>query len=197
MESQRRGNLEGSGGLWAIGERKESGGTAGSTGCGAGGIFLVFGRRGRLSCFRGQGRIRGGRSGIGRSAVGVQILDADNILIGDFPAKLFLLPTLFEMFFEEDGTAGIGDKSARRGQKDIAGAVLHLDPAPEKGGIAGHTVASVGRGGRGVNSTEGLLLTKVWKTDRSSGGASLRVRMGFKGTREIRKSGGTTGGSNR
>jgi hypothetical protein len=74
---------------------------------------------------------------------------------------------------------------------------LHLDPAPEKGGIAGHTVSSVGRGGRGVNSTEGLLLTKVWKSDRSSGGASLRVRMGFKGSREIRKSGGTTGGSNR
>jgi hypothetical protein len=46
---------------------------------------------------------------------------------------LLLLSTLLEMFFEEDGTAGIGGKRARRGQKDIAGAVLHLDPTPEKG----------------------------------------------------------------
>jgi hypothetical protein len=160
----------GSGGLGAMGERKERGCTTGSAG--GGGVAKVFGWSWLRGSVRGRGRFSSGRGGIGRCAVSVQFLDADNILIGNLPSELLLLPTLFEMLFEEDGAAGIGDKGARSGQKDITGAVLHLDPAPEKGRIAGHTGFSVKGVGNGVNSTEGLVRGRVWKSDRPGKGAS-------------------------
>src|SRR6266481_5551776 len=168
MESRREGDGERSGGLWAMGEWKERGCTAGSAGRGGSGVARIFGSSWLRGSVRGRSRswFSRGRGAIGRCAVSVQFLDADNVLIGNLPAELFLLSALFEMFFEEDGTAGIGGKRAGRGQKDIAGAVLHLDPAPQKGRIAGHTGSSVGRSGRGVNSTEGLVRWIVWKTGR-------------------------------
>jgi hypothetical protein len=161
-----------SGGLWTIGERKERGRTAGAAG-GGGRVAKVFGWSWLRGSVRGRSRFSRGRGRIGRCAVSVQFLDADNILIRNLPTKLLLLAMLFEMLFEENGAAGIGRKSARRGQKDIAGAILHLDPAPEKGRIAGHTSFSVKGVGNGVNSTEGLVRGRVWKSDRPGRGVSL------------------------
>ena len=164
-----------------MGEWKERGCTAGSAGRGRGGVARIFGSSWLRGSVRGRSRswFSRGRGAIGRCAVSVQFLDADNVLIGNLPAKLFLVSTLFEMFFEEDGTAGIGGKRASCGQKDIAGAVLHLDPTPQKGRIAGHTGSSVGRSGRGVNSTEGLVRRIVWKTVGGKDAAfSLLLRLG-------------------
>ena len=56
---------------------------------------------------------------------------------------MLVLSALLEILFEENGTAGISDKRARGGQKDIAGAILHLHATPEKGGVASHPVLSV------------------------------------------------------
>lgn len=152
-----------------MGERKDRGCTAGSAGRGGGRVARIFRRSWLRGSVRGRSRFSRGRGAIGRCALSVQFLDADNILIGNLPAELFLMSVLFEMFFEEDGTAGIGGKRAGRGQKDIAGAVLHLDPAPEKGRIAGHTGSSVERSGRGVNSTEGLVRWIVVEKRRDNG----------------------------
>ena len=44
-----------------------------------------------------------------------------------------VLAALLEVLFKENGAAGIGDKGAGGGQKDIAGAILHLNPAPQIG----------------------------------------------------------------
>ena len=72
--------------------------------------------------------------------------DAYQILVRDFPSEVLLLSALFEMLFEEDGTAGIGDENAGGGQKDIAGAILHLHSTPEKRGVASHPAPSFGGG---------------------------------------------------
>ena len=83
-----------------------------------------------------------GRSGNGDtvcSGAGVGFyFDAHQILIRDFPAEVPVLSALLEILFQKDGAAGIGDKSAGGGQKDIAGAILHLHATPEKGGVASH-----------------------------------------------------------
>ena len=44
-----------------------------------------------------------------------------------------VLAVLLEVLFKEDGPTGIGDNRAGGGQKDIAGAILHLNPAPQIG----------------------------------------------------------------
>ncbi len=79
----------------------------------------------------------------GCSGVGF-LFDPDQVLIRDFPAEVLVLAALLEILFEEDGAAGIGDEDAGSGQEDVAGAVLHLNPAAEKRGVAGHAVLSVG-----------------------------------------------------
>ncbi len=56
---------------------------------------------------------------------------------------MFKLAVLLEMLLEEDGAAGIGDECAGCGQKDIAGAILHLNPTPEKSRVASHPVPSL------------------------------------------------------
>ncbi len=55
---------------------------------------------------------------------------------------MLMLAALFEILLEEDGAAGISDEDAGSGQKDIAGAILHLHTAPQKGGETSHTVRS-------------------------------------------------------
>ena len=62
-------------------------------------------------------------------------------MIWDFPAEMLVLTTLHEILFEENGAAGVGNEDTRCGQEDIAGAILHLNPASEKRGIAGHMIA--------------------------------------------------------
>lgn len=95
----------------------------------------------------------GGRFGSGGSRDAVYgsasigfFFDAYQILVRDFPSEMLLLSALFEMLFEEDGTAGIGDESAGGGQKDIAGAILHLHSTPKKRGVASHPAPSFGGG---------------------------------------------------
>src|SRR5258708_13210084 len=124
-----------------MGEWKERGCTAGSAGRGGGGVARIFGWSWLRGSVRSRSRFSRGRGAIGRCAVSVQFLDADNILIGNLPAELLLVSTLFEMFFEEDGTAVIGGKRASCGQKDIGGAVLQPHPPPQKHHIAGPPVS--------------------------------------------------------
>jgi hypothetical protein len=59
-------------------------------------------------------------------------------LIRNFPAKLPILAVLLQVLFQKDRFAGIGDERSRCGQQDVTGAVMHFDPAPQKGGISGH-----------------------------------------------------------
>jgi hypothetical protein len=66
------------------------------------------------------------------------------------------LTALLRMLFKENRAARIGYKHSRSRIKIVAGAVMHLDPAPQKGGIAGHTAISL-EGGKGpLNSTKVL-----------------------------------------
>ena len=124
-----------------MGEREDAGGAASRGG--------RRGTAGRVPRFRGTGRFRygswsrlGGDRVDGGAGIGL-FLDAHQILIGNFPAEMLVLAALLEILFEEDGAAGIGDEDARSGQKDIAGAVLHLYTTPQKGGETSHTVRSV------------------------------------------------------
>jgi hypothetical protein len=125
-------------------EREDTGGTAGRSG--SGGAERPVAWLGRNMRFRG--RFGSGGSGdavYGSAGVGF-FFDAYQILVRDLPAEVLLLSALFEMLFEEDGTAGIGDESARSGQKDIAGAILHLHSTPKKRGVASHPAPSFGGG---------------------------------------------------
>jgi hypothetical protein len=135
-----RNFARGSGGLGAVRERKETGTTSGG-GCGATRLFAGLGRDGSFG--RGCGSCGCGNGVYGGTGVRL-FFDAHQILIGDFPAEVLVLATLLEVLLEENGTTGIGDESAGSGQKDIAGAILHLHTAPEKGGIASHPVLSFG-----------------------------------------------------
>ena len=137
----RRNFAVGSGGLGALREWEEAtSASGGSAGRGAERRDVRFGGGGS---FRSSSRNYRRRSCI-HGSTGVRLFfDAHQILIGDFPAEMLVLAALLEILFEEDGAAGIGDKRARSGQKDIAGAILHLNPAPEKGGVASHPVLSV------------------------------------------------------
>ena len=73
-----------------------------------------------------------------------KFLEANNILIGDFPAEMFLLTTLLEVLLEENGATGISDKGTGGRQHDVGGAVLDGDLTPEKSGITGHAPVSSG-----------------------------------------------------
>jgi hypothetical protein len=98
------------------------------------------GNFGGIFSFRGWG----GRI-YGKASFGL-LFDANQALIRDLPTEVLVLAALLEVLLEEDGAAGIGDKDAGSGQKDIAGAVLHLHTTPEKRRVASHPVRSF-RGG--------------------------------------------------
>ncbi len=54
----------------------------------------------------------GSRVAVGRRA-GIRLFfDAQQILIRDFPAEVFVLAALFEILLEENGTPGIRDEGA-------------------------------------------------------------------------------------
>jgi preprotein translocase subunit SecG len=46
---------------------------------------------------------------------------------------MLVLALLFEILLQENGSAGIGDKSARGRQENIARAILDFNSAPKKG----------------------------------------------------------------
>jgi hypothetical protein len=131
-----------SGGLGTVGKWQDAwGASGGSRGSGAARFVLGFRGNGRfLRRFSGGGSWGGVYRG---SRIGL-LFNADQILIRDFPAEVLVLAALFELLFEEDGTTGIGDEYAGGRQKDIAGAILHLHPAPEKRRVASHPVLSFG-----------------------------------------------------
>jgi len=59
---------------------------------------------------------------------------------------MLVLPALLEILLQKNGPPGIRHERARSRQKDLSGAILHLHATPEKGGVASHTVLSVGVG---------------------------------------------------
>src|ERR1700729_2882863 len=67
-----------------------------------------------------------------------RLFEPHDVLIRNFPAKLLVLAVLLQMLFQKDRFAGIGYERSRGGQQDVTGAVMHFDPAPQKGGISGH-----------------------------------------------------------
>jgi hypothetical protein len=134
-------------------EGEDARGAAGRSGSGRAERLVV--RLGRDLSFRG--RFGSGGSGdafCGSAGVGF-FFDAYQILVRDFPAEVLVLSALLEILFEEDRTSGISDESARGGQKDIAGAILHLHATPEKRGVASHPAPVSTGGSHRVNSTEG------------------------------------------
>lgn len=84
-------------------------------------------------------RLRGGSfrrrsaAALHRSAGIRHGLDSHQILIRNFPAKMLVLPALLDALFQKDRASGIRHKQAGSGQKDIPGAVLHLNFVPEEG----------------------------------------------------------------
>ena len=75
----------------------------------------------------------GNARGVGGDAGFRFFFNADQELIGNFPAEVAVLAALLEILFEENGTARIGDENAGSGQKNIASAILHFHTSPEKG----------------------------------------------------------------
>ena len=93
-----------------MGERKDARGTAcGSRSSRAKRLVGSVGLDGSFAC-----RFGGGcdGSGVCRGAGIWLFIDAYQILVRDFPAKMLVLSPLLEVLFEEDGTAGIGYENA-------------------------------------------------------------------------------------
>src|SRR5258705_11762943 len=80
-------------------------------------LFVRFGRRSSFG--RSFRNTMEGAAVCGSAGVGL-FLDAHQILIKDFPAKMFVLSALLEVLFEEDGAAGISDESAGGRQQEVA-----------------------------------------------------------------------------
>src|SRR5713101_3255758 len=116
---------------WGAEEREDAWRAAGRrSGSGAQRLVVRFGRDGSFGYSCGRRRNRGRVHG---SSWVRLFFDAHQILIGNFPAKMPVLAALLEVLFKEDGAAGIGDKGAGGGQKNIASAILHFNPAPQIG----------------------------------------------------------------
>lgn len=103
---------------------------------------LVAGIR-RGGSFRGRGRLRPNRGGVGARAGIRFFFDADQTLVRNLPAEVPVLPALLKALLEENGAAGIGNENARSRQQNITGAILHFHTSTEKGRVASHPVASV------------------------------------------------------
>jgi len=88
-------------------ERKNGRGRACSSRGGQGGVWLTVTTGDDFRFGRGRW-LHGDGSGV-RADAGVWLFfNADQELIGNFPAEVAVLAALLEILFEEDGTAGIG-----------------------------------------------------------------------------------------
>jgi len=114
-----------------VGKREDAGGAA-RRGGRRGALRLADGLGGDSGAGVGRGR-RSSRGRVDGGAGKRLFLDAHEVLIGDFPAKMLVLAVLLEILLEEDGAAGIGGENAGSRQKDIARAILHLHTAAQKG----------------------------------------------------------------
>ena len=70
--------------------------------------------------------------------------DADNALIGDFPAEGFHLAMLIKFLFEKNRPAGIGSQRPGSREEEVPRPILHLDTMAQKGGVTRH-VAKFGK----------------------------------------------------
>ena len=113
--------------------RRQNGGTGASRGCGSQSRLRLNVGIGNDRRFRSGSGLHGNGRGTGSYAGFRSFFDAHQALIRNLPAEVTVFATLLEMLLEEDGTAGIGDKNAGSGQKNIASAVLHFHTTPEKG----------------------------------------------------------------
>ncbi len=132
QDRARAESRENLGGFGAVADRKDGCASA-CSGCGGqGGVRLPF-ATGRNFRFGGGRRLRSNGSGVCGDA-GVRLfLDANQALIGNFPAEVAVFAALLEILLEEDGTAGIGHENTGSGQKNIASAILHFHTTPEEG----------------------------------------------------------------
>ena len=130
-------------------KRRASGrmGGAGLKGFGSGGIAAEH--------------LGGGRRRL-RRGTRFRFLQTNNALVGNFPAKVFLLAALFVMLFEEDGASGICDERAGGWKADVSGAVLNIHSTAKKGRVTCH-VTSVQTDSSMVNSTNDFLRRILWK----------------------------------
>ncbi len=71
--------------------------------------------------------LAGRHSGDGRELRCFSGPDADNALIGDFPAEGSHLAVLIELLFEKNRPAGIGGQRPGSREEEIPRPVLHLD----------------------------------------------------------------------
>jgi len=113
--------------LGAVGERKHRR-SSGRGGCGPP-LRIILLPRAFVRSSRGVPRLL---------AFGLLFQPHDK-LIGDFPTKMSRLTALHQTLLQENGAPRIGHEYPGSGQKNVAGAVMHLDTAPEQNGIAGHT----------------------------------------------------------
>ena len=130
-------------------KRRASGrmGGAGLKGFGSGGIAAEY--------------LGGGRRRL-RLGTRFRFLQTNNALVGNFPAKVFLLAALLVMLFEEDGASGICDERAGGWKADVSGAVLNIHSTAKKGRVTCH-VASVQTDSSMVNSTNDFMRRILWK----------------------------------
>ncbi|SRR6266568_3241763 len=111
QDGRARESCESSGGFGAVVERKNDGAAARRS-CGSQGrVRLAVGiwNDGR---FERRAGLHGNARGVGGDAGFRFFFNADQELIGNFPAEVAVLAALLEILFEEDGAAGIGYESA-------------------------------------------------------------------------------------
>jgi len=121
--------------------------------------FALLGTRSRLSSFAAAGRCdRWGRCAAAARRIRqlLHLFEPHDVLIRNLPPKILFLAALDRVLLKEDRSARVGNERARSRQENITGAVVYLDPAPQKGGIAGHTGLSLGFAIWRVNGTEVL-----------------------------------------
>ncbi len=131
---------------------------SGCVGTALGFFKAIAEREKRRVLARGGAGDRGGCGGGGGGPGGGRgfFLNANDALVGNLPAEMFLLAARFKTLFKENGAAGIRREGAGSGQNDIAGAILYLDLASEKVGVASHIKVRVCGVPEWVNGTEGL-----------------------------------------
>ena len=91
---------------------RENGRARARSGCGSQGRLRLAVRIWNDGRFERRAGPHGNARGVGGNAGFRFFFNADQELIGNFPAEVAVLAALLEILFEEDGAAGIGHESA-------------------------------------------------------------------------------------